>query len=656
MRIHSSLTSASTFRACRSLHSLRPTDAPAHNKPYTPRSHTCGSLNAANVGSTVTLAGWLMTGRKISKSLAFYTLRDASGTTQLISTKKDQLTFSTLERTPLESVLLVQGNVVSRPSDAQRTEPTGAIEVQVESVTVLNTADNNLPFLPSDTHNLPNEDLRLQHRYLDLRRDALSTNIRKRGQVAHVTRSFLHDQGFLEVETPILLKSTPEGAREFLVPSRLADKSSSSSGPSSNLYYALPQSPQQPKQLLICSGGVDKYYQLARCFRDEDGRKDRQPEFTQIDMEMAFVSWGPTEEAKSCGWRIGGCEVRSVVESLVSKIWGDVAGVALPEHFPVITYAEAMNRYGSDKPDLRFGLEIQNITEILECSGHPRRQDDILEALVVRSSETWLDERAFDLVLETNAVQKLRVTKDNASDWLLDNASVFGFDPDTDHKALTQLNSHLRLQSDDVIYLSRRATIPRGGWTELGRLRAQIGSFSESTQSLPSQDRPYFLWVTEFPLFTKSDEDKDFLARGRWSSTHHPFTAPMWEDMEALSEGRVEEVRGQHYDLVLNGVEIGGGSVRIHDPKMQEYIMVDVLQLSISERESFDHLLQALRSGAPPHGGIALGFDRLVAILCSAASIREVIAFPKSTSGFDPLFKSPSIVSNAALPPGLANR
>ncbi|KAG9084289.1 hypothetical protein FRC06_004134, partial [Ceratobasidium sp. 370] len=500
----------------------------------------------------------------VSKHMSFFTLKDGEGQTQLLlrSPKSDSPEPPhRLEDVPVESIVLVEGKVVARPGSAKRAETsTGDVEVHIDKYTVLNTA-TKLPFRSDERFELANEQLRAMHRYLDLRRDSLTKNIKIRSKVAHITRNYLHDLGFTEVETPILLKSTPEGAREFLVPTRPPSSNNPTADP---LFYALPQSPQQPKQLLVCSGAVDKYYQIARCFRDEDGRKDRQPEFTQIDMEMGFVGWGDVVDVGD-GWNIGGREVKNVVEGLIRRIWKEVKGIELDKHFRVMRYADAMAKYGSDKPDTRFNLEefhpkIKPVSHLLPApvQQHLAESKQLLECLAVRKNDS---------------------------------------------------------------------------------------EFAKAAQIVKVEPNTHRITITE----TNLESDKEFLARGRLSSSHHPFTAPMTEDVEKLMTGRAREVRGQHYDLVLNGIEIGGGSVRVHDPTLQRFIFEQVLQLSPAETASFDHLLSALSTGAPPHGGLAIGFDRLIAVLCEATSIRDVIAFPKTAGGTDPLFKSPGRVESEVL-------
>ncbi|KAI0921501.1 hypothetical protein AcV5_000924 [Taiwanofungus camphoratus] len=668
------------------LNELPQTDI-AYCAPFPRRTHTCGALSSVYVDSRVVLTGWLLPERKVNKKLSFFNVRDSSGSVQLVvSANASTDVLSSMREVPTESTILVEGIVRMRGLSHRREYPGGDIEIIVDSFTLLNPADRNLPFMPSDTDNLANENLRLRYRYLDLRRSELSANLKKRSNVAHIVRTVFHEENFTEVETPILLKSTPEGAREFLVPTRITSSSSlphaalSSQSTSLHptgtvsqpLFYALPQSPQQPKQLLIASGAVDRYYQIARCFRDEDGRKDRQPEFTQVDFEMAWVGWGEPEvmttmappdeghalllhEQLPSAWRIGGREVREVVEKLVRRIWSQTEGIELPEQFRVMTYEEAMRRYGSDKPDLRFGLEIEDIMSFLPAAVRTKlaEQGEIIEALIVRNeraSAVHFLRAARAASEDDTTIEKIEVVRD--TNWVAHSQllrEVFeSANRETDSSDY-DMYEKLKLKEGSVMWLARRRRKAEGGSTSLGRMRLRLATEAQQLGDLELSTVPQFLWVTEFPLFTRADADKEFLARGRWSSSHHPFTAPMWQDIDKMYKGKIDEVRGQHYDLVLNGVEIGGGSVRVHDAAMQEYIFTKVLQLDNNERTSFGHLLHALRCGAPPHGGFAFGFDRLMAILCKAESIRDVIAFPKTGAGTDLLFKSPAPANSAVL-------
>ncbi|SJL01730.1 related to aspartate--tRNA ligase, mitochondrial [Armillaria ostoyae] len=563
-----------------------------------------------------------------------------SGSVQLIVDNTDAFSDA-LSQVPVESVVLVQGSVLLRPSEARRDGPGGDIDIKVHSFLLLNPA-TQLPFVPSG-HNLPNEDYRLRYRYLDLRRPSLADNIKRRANVAHLVRNILHDNGFLDVETPLLLRSSPEGAKEYLVPTQVSNDSDPPN------FFALAQSPQQPKQLLICSGAVDRYYQIAKCFRDEDGRKDRQPEFTQIDMEMAFVSWGSqgdtTASPSTDAWRMGGVEVRDIIETIIKKIWHQFKGVTLPDRFKVMTYFDAMNRFGSDKPDTRFGLEA-NITQALPSGIQAVLQEngEIVECIVLRHRE----EPAFLSVSPKCKTEPFAefvpVNAKTIQTWLNRSRVVPQISEALDASQVAALTEKLGISPGDGLWLARRSRIATGGSTVLGRQRLNLLETAVAQGKFVLPDSHNFLWITEFPLFTPELE----LDR-KWSSTHHPFTAPMWQDVEALFNGGIESVRGQHYDLVLNGVEVGGGSVRVHDADMQEYIFTDILKFSAEEREPFNHLLQALRCGAPPHGGIALGFDRLMAILCDSSSIRDVIAFPKTSSGTDMLFESPAPVPESTL-------
>ncbi|KAI5450214.1 aspartate--tRNA ligase msd1 [Naganishia albida] len=637
----------------------------AHAGPRPRTTHETSSLSPALLNNRTTIAGWLVSKRKANASLWFFTLRDSFGTVQLVVNAKDipgvESEAERLMNVPLESVVQVHGTVKERVkkgnADTGARMPVDEVEIHVDSALVLNPADRTLPFYPNHPE-LANEDLRAQYRYLDLRREALARNIQKRARVTKLIRDYLDEQSFLEVETPVLLQSSPEGAREYLVPTRLTSDASSSSSDSAPepLFYALQQSPQQPKQLLVTSGVVPRYYQIAKCFRDESGRKDRQAEFTQVDLEVAFVSGAAEEpvpgkdgeEGMRSTWRIGGGEVRRIVEGLVKKVWKEVEGVDLPGWFQVMPYEVAMDVYGSDKPDTRFKMYT------LPIAYYPALSDEDLDKLLADDKPDTIEflvtsakeAKSLDLKSLTDdipGIEKIEITTKNVLTWPQQSDLLKSLDlkPEAGRPG--------GVQPGDIVWLAQRRKQPDSGWTKLGRLRIKLRDQLVATGALVLSKDPHFLWITEFPLFTHSDEDKDLVAKGRWSSSHHPFTAPMYEDLENLRSGKEAMVRGQHYDLVLNGMEIGGGSVRIHDPALQEYILREILELEEDEIARFGHLLQALKFGAPPHGGIALGLDRLVSILCDTPSIRDVIAFPKTSGGYDPVFKSPSPIADEGL-------
>ncbi|WFD20790.1 aspartate--tRNA ligase [Malassezia caprae] len=582
-----------------------------------PRTHHCGELGASCQDQRVSLAGWVRTPRTISKNLSFVPLQDASGTVQLVVS--DPALVAALEALPVESVIAVQGQVQLRARGAANPAMrTGDIEVHVHSWELLNAADDTLPFYATQCHDaqaLPKDTLRAKFRYLDLRRPALGDKIRLRSRVAHAARCFLHDRGFCEVETPVLLRSTPEGAREFLVPTR--------QGGTEPQFYALQQSPQQPKQLLMVSGVTDRYFQFAKCFRDEDGRKDRQPEFTQIDIEMSFVSGS----GDTAAWTIGGTQVRDVTEGLVRAMWAHTEQPPLPSTFPVLSYEHVMNTYGSDKPDLRFGLEI--------CPLAPTCATHAVDMLVVphyascKLSTRQVEQLRIDAHGERMDVEHYKARRsapEALARLLLAKSRHMAVAQVEDADALTEtvaaameranaFRGSAPMPPEDRcdVFIASRPRPTDGGSTLLGDVRLRIADL------LPLRSRePQVLWVTEFPLFTRADADKAAAAHGRWSSTHHPFTAPTASDVPRLMAARecaspaerdelLAAIHGQHYDLVLNGAEIGGGSVRVHDPAMQLAILQDVLALTDEEVARFGHLLQALRCGAPPHAGIALG-------------------------------------------------
>ncbi|EPQ27635.1 uncharacterized protein PFL1_04773 [Pseudozyma flocculosa PF-1] len=736
-------------------------DAPthsAHHGAFHPSTHRCGELDQHHAGQQVVLAGWLDSLRIVSKHLGFVALRDHTGSVQLVlqadGDERLEALIASTSSMPLQSVVLATGHVQLRPeADRNPSLPSGFIEIRLSSLQLLNPARRDLPFLPSDSQHADriSPEVRARYRYLDLRRKALGDNIRLRSRIAQSIRTHLYDQDFLEIETPILLRSTPEGAREFLVPTRIASSPSSTAGSQQQQqrhpepsFYALPQSPQQPKQLLIASGVTDRYFQIAKCFRDEDGRKDRQPEFTQIDLEMGFVSGGPPSASKHAAaaataaevevdardaqgqWRIGGHQVRDVIEGLIARIWA-AAGKGSLDHlyedpgrkrgFPVLSYWTAMTTYGSDKPDLRYGLRISDISSGLRHhedaaespSPSPAQNEDVGVALEIlphhHTNAGKLSNKELEGLLapfrgqverfriaswhNTNELAALLLKKSQRVRHALSHhrdgelqASEVDVDRLSSHLAKVLASSRasegIAADGDGAVdvFVSTRPSPPEGGSTPLGDLRKSLASLLSSKGLLSVSMKPQFAWITEFPLFTLADEDKNELSRlssgptaaaaaaaaaagggveTRWQSSHHPFTAPMAEDAHVLANraggvdaSRVGSVRGQHYDLVLDGQEIGGGSVRIHDAAMQRRVFEDVLKLTPSETSRFSHLLHALSCGAPPHGGIALGFDRLMAIVCGATSIRDVIPFPKMGSGVDPVFGSPSTIDDEA--------
>ncbi|XP_037082558.1 aspartate--tRNA ligase, mitochondrial-like [Pollicipes pollicipes] len=524
---------------------LRHSSRVTHPNPcsYQHRSHTCGQLRALDDGRTVTLCGWL----QFKRMGKFFTLRDGYGVTQLFLPEQDPALAQKVEALPLESVLQVTGAVRRRPDGQQNQQmTTGDVEVVVHDVAILNKPDRKLPF-NIRSFNKAKEALRLQYRYLDLRHPELQHNIRLRSQMVMDMREYLaRDHGFIDVETPTLFKRTPGGAQEFVVPTRTAGR-----------FYSLVQSPQQFKQLLVM-GGLDRYFQIARCYRDEGARPDRQPEFTQVDIELGFTT------------QLG---IQSLVEGLLRRCWplGD-----LVTPFPRITYAQAIAQYGSDKPDLRFGWKLTDVTSTLRACG-----SELLER---------------ELAAPGAAAVALVVP-------------------------------------DGSCHFSRSLRAQHAVRALIGRLRVQMADRLEASGVAVRQAGPHLVWVVDFPLFVEEE--------GRLVSAHHPFTRPHQED-EHLVHSNPSEARSQHFDLVLDGWEIGGGSMRIHEPALQRHVLETVLG---EDTAPLQHLLDALASGAPPHGGIALGLDRLVALVCGAQSIRDVIAFPKTSDGRDLMADAPSDIS-----------
>ncbi|HUE36942.1 MAG TPA: aspartate--tRNA ligase, partial [Candidatus Acidoferrum sp.] len=488
------------------------------------------------------------------------------------------------------------------------------VEVGATALEVLNMADV-LPFPVDDPEvaGKVNEELRLQYRYLDLRRPEMARNLRLRSKVAIAARQYMDEQGFLEVETPVLFKSTPEGAREFLVPNRREP----------GTFYALPQSPQQFKQILMV-GGVERYFQIARCFRDEDQRADRQLEFTQVDIEMSFIERE---------------DIYNLIEGLLKRIWKAAIGMDIQTPFKRLRFEDALNRYGIDKPDTRFGMELVDFTEEFRTGGFKVFSGAVANGGVVKALNAKGLAGATQGQIETMTeyaksfgAKGLAYIKVENGEW---KSPIVKFFNDAEKAALT---SKLKIEEGDLILFAADQWL--NACEILGKIRLYCAEVLRGQGKLTIDPNRFdFLWVVDFPLLSFDKE------QNRWYSSHHPFTAPVAEDVPFLKT-EPKRVRGQHYDIVVNGVELGGGSIRIHQPDVQKTVFEEVLQISPEETKlRFGYMLEAFRYGAPPHGGIALGFDRLIAILCGTPSIRDVIAFPKTAKGVDLMTDSPAPVS-----------
>ncbi|MEG4228661.1 aspartate--tRNA ligase [Microcoleus sp. N9_B2] len=580
------------------------------------RTYYCGDLRSKHIGETVTLYGWVDR-RRDHGGVIFLDVRDRSGIVQIVSDpERTPDSYHGAESLRGEYVVKITGRVTSRPEDSLNPKlPTGEIEIYADEIELLNAVRKQLPFQVSTADNESvREDLRLKYRYLDLRRDRMSRNLQLRHQVVKAMRRYLEDaEGFMEIETPILTRATPEGARDYLVPSRV----------NPGEWYALPQSPQLFKQLLMVSG-FDRYYQIARCFRDEDLRADRQPEFTQLDMEMSFMSVE---------------EVIALNEGLVCNIFQTVKGVELPCPFPRLTYAEAMNRYGSDKPDTRFGLELVDVSDLMKDSGFKVFSGAVAAGGIVKilpipgGNEAFSNERikkgdlfkeateagakglAFIRVRENGEIDTIGAIKDNLTEAqkqeLLDRTGA-------------QPGHLLLFAAADVITVNKT----------LDRLRLFVGN----ELGLIDKEKMNLLWVTDFPMFEWNADEK------RLEAIHHPFTAPHPDDIHDL-----KTARAQAYDLVLNGTEVGGGSLRIYQRDVQEKVF-EAIGLSTEEAyNKFGFLLDAFEYGTPPHGGIAYGLDRLVMLLAGEDSIRDVMAFPKTQQAGCLLTNAPSGVDEKQL-------
>ncbi len=570
------------------------------------RTHHCNALRAANIGERVKLAGWVHS-RRDHGGVIFIDLRDREGLTQVVFRPEENAQVAKdAHHLRDEDVIQVEGRVAPRlPGTDNPKLATGEIEVLPARLTILNRADV-LPF-PLDGE-VSNEDLRLTYRYFDLRRPQLSRNLRIRHRVAKATRDYLDDQGFIEVETPILSKSTPEGARDFLVPSRLLP----------GKFYALPQAPQQYKQLLMV-GGVEKYFQIAKCFRDEDLRADRQPEFTQIDIEASFV----TPE-----------DIYALTEGMLASIFKAARGIDIPTPFPRMTYREAIDTFGSDKPDRRFGMQLVDLGDVFEGTGIKLFQNALTTGGVVKAINaknfaalTIGQSDELTAIAKNFGAKGLAFIKIENGEWKSPIVKFFS------EKERADLQEKLRIEEGDLILFA--ADKWEIACEVLGRLRLRIAEIQGLTKGSEQLD---FLWVTEFPLLQFDATEN------KWNAVHHPFTRPHADDLPLLEEKRYREMRAEAYDVVLNGVEIGGGSIRIHEPELQAK-MFAVLGVSEEDQQiMFGHLLRAFRLGAPPHGGIALGLDRLVMLICGEESIREVMAFPKNNRGQDLMSQSPAEV------------
>ena len=576
------------------------------------RTHDCNSLRKTDIGKQVTLAGWVHVSRDHG-GVIFIDLRDREGLTQVVFRPEENAEVAKEARgLGSEDVIEISGRVAARvPGTENPKLATGDIEVIPNRLQILNRADA-LPF-PIDAE-IHNEDLRMTYRYYDLRRPQLARNLRVRHRVAKATRDYLDSQGYIEVETPILSKSTPEGARDFLVPSRLAP----------GKFYALPQAPQQYKQLLMVAG-VEKYFQIARCFRDEDLRADRQPEFTQIDIEASFVT--PDD-------------IFGVTEGMLRAIFKAARDIDIKAPFDRLTYREAINRYGSDKPDRRFGVQLVDLSNDFRSSGFKVFRGALDSGGVVKA----INAKGF-AGITTGQIEELTETaklfgakglafiKIENREW---KSPIVKFFSDAEKAAL---QSKLKIEEGDLILFG--ADKWETACEVLGRTRLRVAEIQDlhgkaaKGQSGSDWD---FLWVTDFPLMQWSAEEN------KWNAVHHPFTRPKAADVALFDAKKFGEIRAEAYDVVLNGVEIGGGSIRIHEPELQEK-MFEALGVSTEDRQSlFSHLLRALRLGAPPHGGIALGLDRLVMLICGEDTIRDVMAFPKNNRGLDLMTQSPADV------------
>lgn len=575
------------------------------------RTHRCGELSAANVGENVTVMGWVQKQRN-KGGIIFVDLRDRAGILQVIFEESDcgAEHFAKAEKLRSEFVIAVTGRVEKRAAAANENLATGEIEVRAESLRILSEAET--PPFPIEAESKTKEELRLKYRYLDLRRPELQRNLMLRSQITTTIRSFLTGEGFLEIETPMLTKSTPEGARDYLVPSRVHPGN----------FYALPQSPQIFKQLLMCSG-YDRYFQIARCFRDEDLRADRQPEFTQVDMELSFVDVD---------------DVIDATERMVQQVCRDAIGVEVNLPMKRITWKEAMERFGSDKPDTRFGMELNDVSEVVKGCGF---------GVFTGALENGGSVRGINVKGQAEMPRKkIDALTEFAKGYGAKGLAYLSVQPDGTYKSsfakfmseeeLSALVSAMKGEKGDLLLFA--ADKNNIVYSVLGALRVELAKQLE----LIDNSRFDFLWVTEFPLLEWSEEENRFVAM------HHPFTMPMEEDLP-LIDTDPGKVRAKAYDIVLNGVELGGGSVRIFQPDVQEKMFEALGFTKESAYERFGFLINAFKYGVPPHAGLAIGLDRFVMLLVKADNIREVIAFPKVKDASCLMSEAPNVVDDIQL-------